>query len=374
VHQIGSAIVAPAADAVDRDARFPREAIEALRAERLLGALIPIELGGLGLDFPLVAAICEALGQYCASAAMVYAMHQIQVSCVVRHSEASPFWRQYLQDLAAREGLIASATSEVGVGGDVRSSVCAVERDGNRFTLAKQAPVISYGEHADEYLITARRTPESPPNDQVLVLARRDETTLERTGGWDTLGFRGTCSLGFRLRATGDAGQILPTPFADISSQTMLPVSHILWSSLWTGIAVSAVRRARAFVRRDARKSAGTVPASALRAAELVSALQTMRSNVHDCARDYAAIMDDVDSLGTLRFAIRMNNLKVAASMAVVDIVGQALLICGMSGYKTDSPYSLGRHLRDAYGAMLMINNDRITAANASMLLVSKDE
>jgi acyl-CoA dehydrogenase len=45
-----------------------------------------------------------------------------------------------------------------------------------------------------------------------------------------------------------------------------------------------------------------------------------------------------------------------------------------MSGYKADSPYSLGRHLRDAYGAMLMINNDRITAANASMLLVSKDE
>src|ERR1700730_8411180 len=89
VHQIGGAVVAPSADAVDRDARFPREAIEALRAERLLGALIPTELGGLGLAFPLVAAICEALGQYCASTAMVYAMHQIQVSCVVRHSGAS---------------------------------------------------------------------------------------------------------------------------------------------------------------------------------------------------------------------------------------------------------------------------------------------
>jgi acyl-CoA dehydrogenase len=50
------------------------------------------------------------------------------------------------------------------------------------------------------------------------------------------------------------------------------------------------------------------------------------------------------------------------------------MLICGMAGYKNDSPYSLGRHLRDAYGAALMINNDRIYGANASLLLVHKDD
>ena len=34
----------------------------------------------------------------------------------------------------------------------------------------------------------------------------------------------------------------------------------------------------------------------------------------------------------------------------------------------------MGRHLRDAYGTMVMINNDRIYGANASMLLVHKGE
>jgi acyl-CoA dehydrogenase len=34
----------------------------------------------------------------------------------------------------------------------------------------------------------------------------------------------------------------------------------------------------------------------------------------------------------------------------------------------------MGRLLRDAHGAALMVNNDRIIGNNAQMLLVSKDD
>ncbi|HLX87953.1 MAG TPA: acyl-CoA dehydrogenase family protein, partial [Acidimicrobiales bacterium] len=70
---------------------------------------------------------------------------------------------------------------------------------------------------------------------------------------------------------------------------------------------------------------------------------------------------------------IAMNSLKVSASTRVVDIVGRAMVICGMAGYREDSEYSLGRILRDAHGAAVMVNNDRILANNAQMLLVHKD-
>jgi acyl-CoA dehydrogenase len=56
------------------------------------------------------------------------------------------------------------------------------------------------------------------------------------------------------------------------------------------------------------------------------------------------------------------------------EIVARALGVCGISGYRCDSPYSLGRHLRDAHSAALMISNDRVLAANAAMLLVHKDD
>jgi acyl-CoA dehydrogenase len=259
------------------------------------------------------------------------------------------------------------------VGGDVRTSLCAVEQRGDAFTLDKQASVISYGEHADDLLVTARRGPEAAPSDQVLALVRRSECELERTSGWDTLGMRGTCSPGFRLRARGSTEQILPVPFADVSAQTMLPVSHILWASVWLGIATDAIGRAGAFVRAEARRRPGVTPPGALRLAEATGLLHTMRATVDDAARAYEASLADPDALAGIGFTVRMNNLKIAASQLVVQIVGQALSICGIAGYRVDSPYSVERQLRDAHSAALMVSNDRIHGVNATLLLVHRD-
>ena len=98
VHRIGREIVEPAAAEVDREARFPTESFAALRAEKLLSAYVPAEYGGMGLSHTDVCRICEVLGQYCASTAMVYAMHQIQVACIVHHGQSTPFFRSYMRE------------------------------------------------------------------------------------------------------------------------------------------------------------------------------------------------------------------------------------------------------------------------------------
>lgn len=374
---IASGAAAAAADDVDRNARFPIEAITEAKRAKLLGAYVPAELGGLGCSIEELGAMCHAVGQGCSAAGMVLAMHHIQVACLVHHALRSVRLRSYLQELAERQLLIASVTSEVGTGGDLRSSVCSLVRDAHGFTLRKDATTISYGEHADDLLVTCRRTPESPANDQVLVLVRGADVTLEKTSSWDTLGMRGTCSPGFVMTSRGADDQVVPVTFADIASQTMVPFSHLLWSSLWLGIATDAVKRARTFVREQARRTPGTTPPTAHRLAELWSRLQTMRAGVHDVMLEYQQLLEEDGGLQkttTLAFALRMNNLKVAASQQVVDIVQRALLICGIVGYKNDSRFSLGRHLRDATSAALMVGNDRILATNASLLLVLKGE
>jgi acyl-CoA dehydrogenase len=317
-----------------------------------------------------VARLCEALGQYCGSSAMIFAMHQIQVACAVHHAQASAYFRDYLRQLTEEQRLVASATTEVGVGGDLRSSLCAVEIAGGSFRLVKKAPVISYGEAADDILVTCRRAPDAAAGDQVQVLVRRGDYTAEPLSGWDTLGFRGTCSSGFTLDARGRAEQVLPAPFADILAQTMHPYSHIVWSALWSGIAADAVNRARAFVRAEARKTPGETPLSALRLAEVDAVLQELRHNVAAHAREYHELVTcaEPDLLNHFGFAVRTNNLKLASSRRVVEVVGQALLICGIAGYRNDSKYSLARHLRDAYGAAVMVNNDRILKLNATLL------
>lgn len=369
--RIGEEVAGPAADEVDRQARFPVETIEALKGEGILGALVPPELGGWGTSLAEAGDTVFAIGLHCASSAMILAMHHLQVACLARHGR-NHLLRDFQRDLMERQLLVASATTEAGVGGRLRTSLCAVEHDGHLVSLTKQAPVISYGAHADAVLVTARRGPDSPPSDQVLMLCRPPGLVLEQMSEWDTLGFRGTCSPGFMLEATGPADLVLSDPFGDIAAQTMLPVSHILWGHVWLGLAASALGKARSYVQGEARKQPGVAPPGALRLAEATTLYQQMESLVHGATQRYdqRAAGEPVKMGDTLA----LNSLKVGASNLLVDIVSRSLAICGMAGYREGSPYSLGRHLRDAHGAALMVNNDRILGDNAQMLLVVKEE
>ncbi|GAC1308308.1 MAG: acyl-CoA dehydrogenase family protein [Steroidobacteraceae bacterium] len=370
-------IAAKHAADVDENARFPEEALAALRDANALSAAVPRELGGSGCGMRELSAHCSALAHSCSATAMILAMHHIQVACIARHGMESAFFREFMQRLVREQLLIASVTSEVGTFGDTRSSVTAVDRSGNRFTLNKDATTISYGKQADALLVTCRRAPDAPPSDQVLVLVESGQYTLDQTGNWNTLGMRGTCSPGFKLESSGGIEQILPGSYADSSAQTMVPYSHILWAALWHGIAAGAVGRASSQVRSEARKKPGTVPSSANHLARLGAQLQSVRHNWQAVAADFDALGDserDMQSLLGIGWALKLNNLKVNVSESVVQIVHQALQIAGILGYKNDSPVSIGRYYRDVLSAALMVSNERITTKSASMLLVFKDD
>jgi acyl-CoA dehydrogenase len=370
IERIGQEVAAAHAADVDRAARFPAETIDALKDAGLLGALVPRALGGGGASLSEACAGVLALGRHCASSAMVLAMHHLQVACLARHGRSATL-QGFLGDVARRQLLLASATTEAGIGGRLRESGCAVHAEGERFELEKQAPVVSYGAYADAILVTARRTPDSPPGDQVLVACVKPDVTLEQVGEWDTLGLRGTCSPGFVLRAGGPTSMVLDDPFSDIAAVTMLPWSHMLWSHVWLGIASAALAKAGALVRKKARQDPGTVPPGARRLAELGVTYQQLDALVAATLARY-----DESSGGraaeSVADTVALNALKVGASKLVVDIVGGALGICGMDGYREGTPYSLGRELRDAHSAALMVSNDRILGDNAQLLLIAK--
>ncbi|WP_205474958.1 acyl-CoA dehydrogenase family protein [Nocardioides sp. SYSU D00038] len=374
--RIGVETAAVHAADVDDRARFPKETIDAFRAEGLLGALVPAELGGLGHDLRQAAAVVREVARSCASSAMVLAMHHIQVASLVRHG-STPALTEFVRRVAAEQLLLASATTEIGIGGNTRTSSCHVERvpgpDGEVFRLTKQAPVISYGQYADAFVATARRAADSPASDQVLVVCEQHGVTLTPLSGWDTLGFRGTCSLGFTLEATGPADLVCATPFGDISSATMLPTSHLLWSSLWLGLAEEASWRAQRFVQKAARKDLTATPPGAPRLAALMITRQQFASSVEAVLSRYLEIADDPEETSAIDFMVAINALKVSASTLVVDVVNQAMLICGIQGYREDSEFSLGRLLRDAHGAAVMVNNDRIAGNTAQLALVQRE-
>ncbi len=179
---------------VDADARFPSEAYAEIRRQRLLGIQVPAALGGEGASIAEIADVCYILGQACSSTALIYAMHQIKMACITRHSKGNAVLERILGRIAAEQLLMASSTTEGQAGGNVRSSEAAVEHDGAQVTLERKATVISYAVEADGVVTTARRAADAAGSDQVLLVLLKADYTLERLQMWDTLGMRGTHS------------------------------------------------------------------------------------------------------------------------------------------------------------------------------------
>ncbi|MFJ7286921.1 MULTISPECIES: acyl-CoA dehydrogenase family protein [unclassified Curtobacterium] len=364
-------IAARFADEVDRDARPPREAIAAMKEHGLLAAAVPVELGGEGATLAELSVIATELGRACAATAMVFAMHHGQAMALWRHGGVALGVTAMIE--AVRDGaLVASSTTERGIGGDARRSTCAIEPDqAGRIRLRKDAPVISYATEADAILVTARRDLDAPASDQRLVIALPDETTLTQTSTWDTLGLRGTCSNGWVLDTETHEDRILRDDYATISARTVLPVSHVLWASVWLGIAADAADRARRAVRKQARAAVGQTPPGALRLAELLVDLQSLADAVRHAANRFDQVADDPEVLESTAYALAANALKINASEQVTDLVTKALRIVGIAGFAASGELSIARHLRDSHGAAVMVSNDRLLQNDAALALMT---
>jgi len=366
-----AAAAAAEAEDVDRQARFPKAAIDAARQQKLLGVQIPRAFGGHGASIFDVTDMCYTLGRACASTAMIFAMHQTKVACLVRHGTGSEWHERLMRRVAAEQMLLASSTTEGQNGGNIRFSTAAVEHAGTEISLVRNATVISYGAQADGIVTIARRANDAAGSDQVLLAITKDNYTLEQSLAWETLGMRGTCSAGFELKFKGTAEQIFPESYDKIHAQTMTPVAHLCWSSAWAGIAAAAVDRAQAFIRKAARGAGGQMPPGAAHFTAARMTLTKLRAVITANLDAYAAHEHDERALSSLDFQSQINLLKVQASELAVETVMHAMRACGLSGYRNDGDFSVGRHLRDVLSAPIMINNDRILANIATASLMS---
>jgi acyl-CoA dehydrogenase len=367
---IAKIAAAHAAD-VDANSRFPAEAFAALREHKLLGMLIPMEFGGEGARAADVADVCAILGAACASTAMIFAMHQVKLACLVRHHRNNAWQVEFLRKCAEKQLLLASSTTEGMNGGNIRSSEAAIQLDGPRVRLTRDASCISYGAEADAIVTTARRGESAANSDQVLVVFEKSGYTLERTKSWDTLGMRGTCSVGYMLRAEGAADQVLGEPYDRIHNQTMAPYAHLFWSSAWCGVATGAFATARAFVRQASRASGGRMPPGAQHLTRARVSLETLRAAVQSGLANFERHAREPGGLTAMEAQLALNFLKVEASELAGQTVLSAMRACGLSGYRNDTEFSLGRSLRDILSAPIMIHNDRILASAEASVLMS---
>jgi acyl-CoA dehydrogenase len=163
----------------------------------------------------------------------------------------------------------------------------------------------------------------------------------------------------------------LPLPYERIHGQTMIPAAHILWSSVWAGIAAAAVHKAQFYVRRAMRGSNGQMPPGGSHLGEAHSKLRQLRGVLAAAIELYERCHDDVRASGSIDYQTTLTMTKVDASELAVATVMACYRTCGLAGYRNDGDVSIVRHLRDVLSSPIMINNDRIAASLASAIAMS---
>jgi acyl-CoA dehydrogenase len=102
-----------------------------------------------------------------------------------------------------------------------------------------------------------------------------------------------------------------------------------------------------------------------------VSSLRTLRGVLAANLHSYESIMFDEKAISSLEFQAMITLTKVQASELAVTTVLSSLRACGLSGYRNDTEFTIGRLLRDVLSAPIMISNDRILSNLATTSLMT---
>ncbi len=160
--------------------------------------------------------------------------------------------------------------------------------------------------------------------------------------------------------------------YADIHGQTMTPcVAHPLEQRLDRHRRQRRDQGAGLHPHRDAGRRRHR-PSGATHYARAVSTLRQARALIKQAIDRFDAATGDAETLSGLEFQTAITMLKVEVSELAVTTVMSAMRANGLSGYRDDGDFTIGRHLRDILSAPIMIHNDRITANLTTATLMTR--
>jgi acyl-CoA dehydrogenase len=148
--------IAPLAAQYDRSGEFPWVQLRKLAEIGLLGATIPEDLGGSGLDSVTYALCLEEISAADASVGVIVSVtNGLPQQMLVKHGSLEQ-QKKFLEPLAKGEKLGAFCLTEANSGSDAASLRTKATRDGNDWILEGQKVWITSGGQADTYLVMAR--------------------------------------------------------------------------------------------------------------------------------------------------------------------------------------------------------------------------
>ncbi|TMD72551.1 MAG: acyl-CoA dehydrogenase [Chloroflexi bacterium] len=346
VRELAQGVVQPLAAEVDRDHRFPQEAIDAAAQSGLLGVLIPRRYGGAGLD-ALAFAICvEELAQACASTAVIVDVHTsvgTEPILLFGDDEQKSRW---LPRLATGELLGAFALTEPASGSDAASLTTTARRNGDGYVLNGTKVFITNIGHAGLYVVFARTGPDEKAAGVTAFLVPADARGVRVGQVFHKMGLHGspTGELILEDVSVPAANRLGAEGQGFTVAMRALDSGRIGISGQALGIGQAAVDETRALMR-DRGHDQGDDFTLADMATRVESARLLAYQAAWLCSRG-------------LPFTRQASMSKLHCTDTAMQVALDALQIAGPEGAASGSP--LERHVRDAKALQIYEGSNQI--------------
>ena len=182
--------IAPFAQAVDEEARFPQEAYEALQSADLAAAHVPDKYGGQGADALAVAIIIEEVARSCASSSLIPAVNKLgSVPLILAGNEDQK--SKYLTQLAAGKGF-SYCLSESEAGSDAAAMKTKAVLDGDQWIISGSKKWISNAGFSDFYTVLASTDPSKGSKGITAFIVEKSDAGVSFGAHEKKMGFRGS--------------------------------------------------------------------------------------------------------------------------------------------------------------------------------------
>jgi alkylation response protein AidB-like acyl-CoA dehydrogenase len=347
---IAREVLAPNAADVDREARYPREGIDALGQTGLAGLTVDRKHGGEGGGMRAFAAVVEELATACGSTAMIYNMH-VSASQTIAAAASLSDRDALLREIAAGRHLTTLAFSERGSRSQFWMPVSKLEAVGGKFVTSADKSWVTSAHEADSFVSSALAPASSGPMDWTIYLVRKDARGVTVTTGFDGLGLRGNDSAPMRFERVAVAEGDLLSAQGE-GATTMLTVV-LPWFAIGTAAIANGLCRSVVDATTRHLSSAGFETSGAqlrdlpnLRARVAEMAVRTEQSRAL-----LGHAFDHIES-GSPAAPLYVLQSRLAAIQAAADVTDLAMKACGGAAFSRQ--LGVERVFRDARAGWVM--------------------
>jgi len=331
--------IAPHAQAVDEDHRFPQEAKVALIKSGLYAAHVPTEYGGDGADALATVLIIEEVARACGSSSLIPAVNKLGSMPLILGGNAEQK-KRWLPRLVKGEGF-SYCLSESEAGSDASAMRTKVERSGDGWVLNGSKKWITNAGESDLYSVVAQSDPSLGTKGITAFIVEKSDPGVSFGAPEKKMGMRGspTREVYFDNVQLSDDRRISEIGQGFALAMNTLDHTRITIAAQAIGLAQGAFDVATKYSHE--RQQFGK-PIFDFQAVQFM--LADMAMNI-EAARllTYSAAIKSENNEKDLRFFSAAS--KCFASDIAMKVTQDAIQVLGGYGYVTD--YPVERMMRD---------------------------